>query len=423
MTGHGLPTEKAWALGNLVENVGPTDGVSQTATATPTSVLVTLATAGRNPTDILIPTAGSEAAGGVHILDTHTGGGSAAGGTTAGAMDDPPAAGSHLVDSSRTGVLELVKPAPAPADHNSPEYNAAVCDQAALDLQDQINKPFQDAIREDDKPKKNNQGIIPGRLERPDWPSVFALWDALRARFAANGDKIGFAAGAGVNAPVKLELVLYNSRREKLLAELADPNSNISLSQYREAYGALYRNELATLGERLQVQLDGQVATFEIASDTATVLSIGGGALGMARGAGTAATHALVIDSGSAQFATASGEALFWSAPGDASLARNAGWRAAMQGRTTLEQFVRARGATLPAYNPADTASVQAWRDASLMFAQNARGSVLAVVGESVRPESVWATIELPALKANPNVTQIIRIDPFTGASSVIFTK
>lgn len=109
--------------------------------------------------------------------------------------------------------------------------------------------------------------------------------------------------------------------------------------------------------------------------------------------------------------------------PGDASLARNAGWRAAMQGRTTLEQFVRAHGATLPAYNPADTASVQAWRDASLMFAQNARGSVLAVVGESVRPESVWATIELPALKANPNVTQIIRIDPFTGASSVIFTK
>jgi hypothetical protein len=64
-TAHGLPTEKASALDNLALNDGPTDGVSQTATAPPTSVLVTLAAAGRNPTDILIPTqAGTEGASG-----------------------------------------------------------------------------------------------------------------------------------------------------------------------------------------------------------------------------------------------------------------------------------------------------------------------------------------------------------------------
>jgi hypothetical protein len=64
MTAHGLPTEKATTLGNLAENDGPTDGVSQTATAPPTSVLTTLAAAGRNPTDIMLPTFGSEGSGG-----------------------------------------------------------------------------------------------------------------------------------------------------------------------------------------------------------------------------------------------------------------------------------------------------------------------------------------------------------------------
>jgi hypothetical protein len=61
MTAHGLPAEKATALDNLAQNNGPTDGVSQTATAPPTSVLVTLAAAGRN---ILIPTqAGTDGSG------------------------------------------------------------------------------------------------------------------------------------------------------------------------------------------------------------------------------------------------------------------------------------------------------------------------------------------------------------------------
>ncbi len=64
MTAHGLPDEKAVALGNPAQNAGPTDGVSQTATASPTSGLVVLAAAGRNPTDITLPTLGSEASGG-----------------------------------------------------------------------------------------------------------------------------------------------------------------------------------------------------------------------------------------------------------------------------------------------------------------------------------------------------------------------
>jgi hypothetical protein len=70
MTVHGLPTEKATALDNLALNNGPTDGVSQTAAAPPTSVLTTLAAAGRNPTDILIPTqAGTDGSGGDDDVD------------------------------------------------------------------------------------------------------------------------------------------------------------------------------------------------------------------------------------------------------------------------------------------------------------------------------------------------------------------
>ena len=56
MTAHGLPLEKATALHNLAQNDGPDDGVSHISTSQPTSVLVTLAAAGRNPTDITIPT-------------------------------------------------------------------------------------------------------------------------------------------------------------------------------------------------------------------------------------------------------------------------------------------------------------------------------------------------------------------------------
>ena len=64
MTAHGLPTEEVFALYNRAQNLGRADGVSQTSTASPTSVLVTLAAAGRNPTDITLPTVGSQGGGG-----------------------------------------------------------------------------------------------------------------------------------------------------------------------------------------------------------------------------------------------------------------------------------------------------------------------------------------------------------------------
>jgi hypothetical protein len=99
MTARGLPSEKATTLANLAVNNGPDNGVSQTSTAPPTSVLITLAAVGRNPTDILIPTqAGTEGSGGDDEDDDVAGGGSASGEMTFSALAGGGGeAGSQLV--------------------------------------------------------------------------------------------------------------------------------------------------------------------------------------------------------------------------------------------------------------------------------------------------------------------------------------
>lgn len=77
----------------------------------------------------------------------------------------------------------------------------------------------------------------------------------------------------------------------------------------------------------------------------------------------------------------------------------------------------------MPRWDKNNPASVKAWQDASSAYAQGAKGRVRAVVGEELRAENIWETKELPALKANPNVTEIVRIDPATGKETVIFKR
>ena len=60
MTRTGLPAQIGSELGNI-QGAGINDDVSRSAVPSPTATLIALAAAGRNPTDITLPTAGTEA--------------------------------------------------------------------------------------------------------------------------------------------------------------------------------------------------------------------------------------------------------------------------------------------------------------------------------------------------------------------------
>ncbi len=137
---------------------------------------------------------------------------------------------------------------------------------------------------------------------------------------------------------------------------------------------------------------------------------------------GVAAKAGQVGAKGGAVFATEADQAYFWSGLGRGG-DKVAAELAATRGGTTLEQITKTRGIDLPTWDAANPASVQAWQNASRSYAEGASGNVRAVIGDSLRPGSIWETIELPALKANPNVTRIIQINPATGVETVIFSR
>ena len=58
-TPSGLPDQEATAVSNMAQDRGKPDGVSRDATPSPTDTLIALAAAGRNPTDITLPTQGT----------------------------------------------------------------------------------------------------------------------------------------------------------------------------------------------------------------------------------------------------------------------------------------------------------------------------------------------------------------------------
>ena len=101
-TANGLPNQEASALGNMAQNQGPPDGVSRSAPPSPTAVLTALAAAGRNPTDLTIPTVGSQAGGSggdspdtAGTTVTAASGGITADGTGSGGGGDGTSSGSH----------------------------------------------------------------------------------------------------------------------------------------------------------------------------------------------------------------------------------------------------------------------------------------------------------------------------------------
>ncbi|BBX99006.1 hypothetical protein MLAC_43000 [Mycobacterium lacus] len=70
-----------------------------------------------------------------------------------------------------------------------------------------------------------------------------------------------------------------------------------------------------------------------------------------------------------------------------------------------------------------DPESVRFWEDASAAYADNACGTVTAIVGCNLRPGNIWQTVEVPRLIDNPKATRIVQIDPDTGMPTIIFER
>ena len=89
---------------------------------------------------------------------------------------------------------------------------------------------------------------------------------------------------------------------------------------------------------------------------------------------------------------------------------------------TTLEMLIDSRGIAMPEWDADNPAVVDTWTRASEAYAAGASGEVRAVLGDNLRPDAVWWT-ELDRLKANDDVTRVIRVDPDTLAESVIWPE
>jgi hypothetical protein len=89
----------------------------------------------------------------------------------------------------------------------------------------------------------------------------------------------------------------------------------------------------------------------------------------------------------------------------------------------TLEQLIERRQIDLPTYERSNPSSIEAWTKISFELAKNAKGEVKVVLGKEARMDSIWNTVELPALMTNPSVTRVIAVDPATKIERVIYER
>ena len=93
------------------------------------------------------------------------------------------------------------------------------------------------------------------------------------------------------------------------------------------------------------------------------------------------------------------------------------------KGGVTLESTIDDTNIVMPEWDFNTPSSVTAWEEASNVYAAQVSGEIRAVVGSELRPGNIWENIELPRLKANPNVTKVTTIDPKTGVEKIIFER
>jgi len=121
-------------------------------------------------------------------------------------------------------------------------------------------------------------------------------------------------------------------------------------------------------------------------------------------------------------FRTPRDGAFYWSGMYPRNGQEIAGRIAADNNGTTLEMLIEARGIEMPEWDADNPAAVATWTQVSEAYASGASGTVRAVLGDNIRPDAVWWA-ELERLKSNPEVTQVVRIDPDTLIESVIWPE
>ena len=93
------------------------------------------------------------------------------------------------------------------------------------------------------------------------------------------------------------------------------------------------------------------------------------------------------------------------------------------KGGVTLESTIEAKKIVMPEWDFNNPSTMEAWDLASGAYAEQVSGEIRAVVGSELRTGNIWENIELPRLKANPNVTKITIIDPKTQVETIIFKR
>lgn len=88
-----------------------------------------------------------------------------------------------------------------------------------------------------------------------------------------------------------------------------------------------------------------------------------------------------------------------------------------------METTIESKNIVIPEWDFSNPALMDAWDLASEAYAEQASGEIRAVVGSKLRSGNIWGNIELPKLKANPNVTKITTIDPKKGIEKIIFER
>lgn len=119
---------------------------------------------------------------------------------------------------------------------------------------------------------------------------------------------------------------------------------------------------------------------------------------------------------------TQEGKSVFWSGLGEKG-AEIAQTIAEQRGCTTLEKTLAEKSVDLPEFDPTDTRTVEAWRTVSKTYAQKASGDVRVVLGDSIRADSTFATIEYPTLIENEKVTRITAVNPKDNSEVVLADK